>query len=130
MIQDECFKFKILETIESERDLGIIVLSNFNWKEQIYSASSKSKRVLWMLKRFIVRRDTDLWKKLYTSMIRPNLDKAVQVWNPRLIDNIERIEKVQRIATKTPTELSELNYYQRLAVLGQTSFKDRRVRGD
>ena len=34
-IQDDCFKYKILEATESERDLGIIVSSYFNWKEQI-----------------------------------------------------------------------------------------------
>ena len=34
-IQRECFKFKILETTESERDFGIILSSYFNWKKQI-----------------------------------------------------------------------------------------------
>ena len=37
-IQDECFKYKILGTTDSERDLGIIFSSNFTWKEQINSA--------------------------------------------------------------------------------------------
>ena len=111
-IQDECFKYKILETTGSERDLGIIISSNFNWKEQINSALSKANRVLGMLKRTFVSRDTDLWKKLYTSMIRPHLEYAVQVWNRRLIGDIERLEKVQRRATKTPSKLS---YDQRLA---------------
>ena len=32
-IQDEYFNYKILETTESERDLGIIVSSQFDWKE-------------------------------------------------------------------------------------------------
>ena len=49
-IQDECFKYKILETTESERDFGIIVSYNFNWKEHINSALSKAKGVLGMLK--------------------------------------------------------------------------------
>ena len=60
-IQDECFKYKVLEATESERDLGIIVSSNFNWKEQINSALSKANRELGMLKLTFVSRDTDLW---------------------------------------------------------------------
>ena len=55
-----------------------------------------------MLKRTFVRRDTDLRKKLYTSMIRNHLEYEVQVRIPRLIGDIERLEKEQRIATKTP----------------------------
>ena len=50
-IQDKCFKYKILETTESESDHEIIVSSNFNWKEQINSALSKANRLLGMLKR-------------------------------------------------------------------------------
>ena len=82
-----------------------------------------------MLKRTFVSRDTDLWKILYTSMIRPHLEYAVQAWNPRLIGDIEILEKVQRRATKTPSKLSKLSYDQRLAKLGLISLKDRRVRG-
>ena len=67
------------------------------------SALSKGNRVLGMLKRTFVRRVTDIWKKLYTSMVRAQLENAVQVWNPTLIGDIERLEKVQRSATKRPT---------------------------
>ena len=48
-------------------------------------------------------------------MIRPHLEYAVQVWNQRLIGDKERLEKVQRRATKTSTKLSKLSYDQRLA---------------
>ena len=44
-IQDEYFNYKILETTESERDLGIIVSSQFDWKEQINSALNKANGV-------------------------------------------------------------------------------------
>ena len=52
------------------------------------------------------------------------------MWNPRLKGDIERLEKVQRRATKTPTELSELSYDRRLAELGLTSLKHSRVNND
>ena len=53
-------------------------------------------------------------------MIRPHLEYPVQVWNPRLIFDMERLEKVQRRATKTPSKLS---YDHRLAELGLTVLK-------
>ena len=52
--------------------------------------------MLGILKRAFVSSYTDLWKILFTSMIRPRLGYTVQVWNPRSIDDIERLEKVQR----------------------------------
>ena len=75
--QDENFNYKILETIESERDLGIIVSSKFDWKEQINSALNKANRVLGMLKRTFVSSKTDLWNKLNMSMIRHHLEYTV-----------------------------------------------------
>ena len=63
-------------------------------------------------------------------MILPHLQYAVQVWNPRCIGDIERLEKVQRRATKIPSKLSKLSYNQRLAEHRQTSLTDGRVRGD
>ena len=54
----------------------------------------------------------------------------VQFWNPNLIGDTERLEQVQRRATKIPTKLSKPSYDQILAQLALTSLKDRRVRGD
>ena len=56
----------MLETTESEWDLGIIVSLKFDWKRQINSALNKANRVLGMLKRTFVSKDTDLWKKKCT----------------------------------------------------------------
>ena len=53
----------------------------------------------------------------------------MQVWIPILIDDKERLEKVQRRATKISTKLSKLIYYQRQCKLELTSPKDNRVRG-
>ena len=120
-------KDKILETTESERDLGIIVSSNFDQKVQINSVWNRANRVLGMLKRTFISKETDRRKIFYISMIRPHLEYAVQVWNPRLIGDIERLEKVQQRATKIPTKLSKMSYDQRLTQLGLTSLEDRRL---
>ena len=87
-----------------------------------------------MLKRIFVSRDTDLWKKQYTSMIKPHLEYAVQVgtqdYQIHDIDYIKGLEKLQRMASKIPTKLSKLSHDQRLAEIGLAILKDRRVRGE
>ena len=37
---------------------------------------------------------------MYTSMIRPHQEYALHVWNPRLIGDLEKIEKVQQSTNK------------------------------
>ena len=63
-------------------------------------------------------------------MIIPHLQYAVKVWNPRLIGDIKRLEKVHRRATKTPTKLSKMSHDQRKAIPDLTNLKDRKVRED
>ena len=54
----------------------------------------------------------------------------MHAWNPRLLGDIESLEKEQRRASEISTKLSKLSYYRRLAELGLTSLENRRVRGD
>ena len=60
----------------------------------------KANRILGMLKRIFVSRDLGLWKDLYVSLVRPHLEYVVQAWNPHLEGYIDRIERVQRRATR------------------------------
>ena len=67
---------------------------------------------------------------LYTSYIRPHLEYACQAWNPYLKKDINRIEKIQRRATKMCHELRNLEYDDRLKALNLTRLCVRRERGD
>ena len=119
-----------IQTTESERDLGIQVSSNLKYADQVSKASSKANSVLGMLKRTFVSRNKEIWKKLYTTYIRPHLEFAVSAWNPYLKKDIALLEKVQHRATKISPAIKNLNYESRLKSLGLTTLKERRVRGD
>ncbi len=55
-------------------------------------AAAKANSMLGMMKRTFLSRNTTLWKKLYTTYIRPQLEFAVSAWNPYLFKDINVIE--------------------------------------
>ena len=50
------------------------------------------------MKRTYKSKETNTWKKLYTSYIRPHPEFAAPVWNPYAKVDIEKLEKIQHRA--------------------------------
>src|SRR6218665_2486928 len=53
-----------------------------------------------MIRRTTVIRDKDTVLRLYKSLVRPQLEYCIQVWNPHLKQDMEKLDKVQRRDTK------------------------------
>ena len=83
-----------------------------------------------MLKNTFVNRDAQIWIKLYTCYVRPHLEFAIPVWSPYMQKDINRLEKVQRRATKLIHKLRSNTYDERCRTLGIQQLIDRRIRGD
>jgi hypothetical protein len=75
-------------------------------------------------------REIGLWKRLFTTYIRPHLEFAAPVWNLNYQVDIDLLEKVQGRATKVPHTLRRYNSEIRLRLLKLTTLKERRARGD
>ena len=114
----------------AERDLGIIISSDLKSSTQSCKAAAKANSILGIMKRTFTSRDPSLWKKIYTTYIRPHLEFAISSWNPSLTKDIKIIEQVQRRSTKVPNSLRNLCYADRCKKLKLTSLTDRRTRGD
>ncbi len=56
--------------------------------------------------------------------------RQFSVWNPHLIKHIEKLEKVQRAATRWLPSLRDLSYKERLKKLQLSILTERRERGD
>ena len=63
-------------------------------------------------------------------MIRAHLEYAVSVGNPHYQTLIEKLEKVQKRATKLVITIKKLRYEERLRRLKLPTLKYRRIRGD
>ncbi len=74
--------------------------------------------------------DEEMVKKIITACIRPTLEYAAVVWNPHLKKKKEKLEKVQRAATRWVPSLIYLSYEERLKKLQLPTLTERRERGD
>ena len=62
-------------------------------------------------------------------MIRSYLEYRVNVWNPYLKKSINKMEGVQRRATKMVKKICKMDYVDRLRFLKLNFLEDRRIRG-
>ena len=84
-----------------EVGLGLFTASNLSWNQHVDKITAKANRVLGLVKRTC--RDLkaiDTMKTLYCSLVRPLLEYSCETWNPRSKRNIDKLEAVQRRATR------------------------------
>ena len=62
--------------------------------------------------------------------VRPHLDYCVQAWRPHYRKDIDKLEKVQRRATRMVEDLEGYCYEDRLRILGLTTLETRFLRAD
>ena len=123
-----------LESIESEKDLGLIVNNKLDFGDQIKNCLSKANKMIAWISRNIICKSKDVMVLIYRSLIRPHLEYCVQAWSPTprfgnwgLILNIE---KVQRKFTRLINDIGTLPYGARLQSEKLTTLAERRIRGD
>ena len=121
---------KMLEKVEEEKDLGVIFSKKFKGGRQCLQAANKGYQVLGMIARTFVSRKKMLMLPLYKSLVRPHLDYCIQVWRPHLRKDIDRIERVQRRATRMMEECKGKEYETRLQMTGLTTLEKRAQRAD
>ena len=106
-----------LEHVFEEKDLGIVIDSNLRFEEHISSKVHKANAIVGLIRRTFTFLDCKLFKQLYTTFVRPNLEYGQVVWSPFLKKQVDMIENVQIRATKLVDGLQNLDYSERLKVL-------------
>ena len=121
---------KELEHVFSEKDLGVTFDSELQFEEHITSKVNKANAIVGLIRRSFAFLDCHLFKKLYTTFVRPHLEYAQSVWAPHLQKYTDMLEKVQIRATGMVDGLKSLEYPERLKKLELPTLVYRRARGD
>lgn len=119
-----------LDHVFEEKDLGVVIDSELNFDEHISSKVNKANAIMGLIRRSFTFLDCDLFKRLYTTFVRPHLEYAQAVWSPHLVKHVNMLENVQIRATKLVDGLSNLDYPERLRKLELPTLVYRRARGD
>ena len=67
-----------------ENDLGVIIADNLMVAKHCANAYSKANRILGMIKRTIISRDSHILLNLYKTLVRPHLEYCSPAWSPEL----------------------------------------------
>ena len=116
--------------VEEEKDLGIIISEDLKPKKHIAKIVKRANRLLGMIRRTITSKTKTNIMNLYKTLIRPILDYGAAVWSPHQKGDIQKLEKVQRRATKLIKTIRNLPYEERLKRCKLMSLESRRRRYD
>ena len=129
---DEEYKMgdAVLCRTTQEKDLGVKFSADMKVSEQCRIAVSKGNKILGLIRRTIMYKEKQLIIPLYKAIVRPHLEYCIQAWRPYHKKDIDKLEKIQRRATKMISELRDFSYESRLLQCGLTTLETRRLRGD
>ena len=119
-----------MESVHIYKDLGLLTSSSLSWNSHIDFIAAKANKILGLVKRSCMDiKDVTTLRTLYSSLIRPLLEYSCETWNPHTQRNINKLEAIQRRATKFILKSGE-DYNTRLSQLSLHSLSNRRFTRD
>ena len=82
------------------------------------------------IKHYYYYKEKQVIVPLYRAIVRPHLEYCIQAWRPYRKKDIEKLERIQRRATKMIPELRDLFYESRLLQCGLTTLETSRLKED
>ena len=84
--------------------------SDLKVDKQCSKAANEANKRLGMIHRNFKCKAKKVILPLYKSIVRPHLDYCVQAWRPHYRKDVDKLEKVQRRATKMVEGLEGYSY--------------------
>jgi len=82
------------QEVDEERDLGITFTNDFKFSKHINLSIHKVNKMLGIIYQSFNSLTPTVFSKLYVSLVRPHLDYASVIWNPKLLKDIRSFEVV------------------------------------
>jgi hypothetical protein len=92
--------FSELECVDEIKYLGVVIDGDLSFESHVNEKINKAYQMIGIINRNFRNLDKITFLLLYKSMVRSHLEYAHAVWNPYRAVLIEKIEKVQKRATK------------------------------
>ena len=118
----------LLEDSEGVTDLGVFVTGDYSFESHINQIARKAHlKCSWILSVFYSR-EPRVMLKLFKSLVLNIVEYCCPLWSPHRIQDVARIEAVQRRFTFKIAGVQHLNYWDRLKALNLMSLQWRRER--
>ena len=80
--------------------LGVVLNNKLQWDSQVNKMCTKSQRLLGFLRRNMYGCPAAIKERTYMTLVRPLVEYCSPVWSPHLKKNINKVERVQRVAAR------------------------------
>ena len=120
----------VLGRTTQDNYLGVTFSADMNVSEQCGIAASKGNQILGLIRRTIMYNEKQLIVPLYKAIVRSHSEYCIQAWRPYREKDIDKLERIQRRATKIIPELRDLIYESHLLQCDLTTLETMRLRGD
>ena len=76
------------------------ISKDLSWNTHINRITNNANKSLGFLRRNIQTRNSNIRQLAYKTIVRPQVEYATSVWSPHTLQNIQKIENVQRRAVR------------------------------
>ena len=111
-------------------DLGLLFTYNLSFSSHIDKICCTARSRAAMILKSFSSRDKNLLIRAFVQFVCPTLEHSSVIWNPFRLNDIRKLETVQRKFTKRLIGLQQLSYEERLQVLQIDSLQIRRIKTD
>ena len=89
-----------ISKVKDEKDIGVVIDEELSFDKHICEKVNKANYISAVLRRTFRNLNADILLPLYKTLVRTHLDYANSVWAPCKKKYIDKIESVQKRATK------------------------------